>query len=71
MTRTYKFSVVQTTDVRREKSNAGAAFIGANSGRFIANAGYIDLITSASKTGAIKWDLYYVPLDDSSSVVAV
>jgi hypothetical protein len=52
------------------KSNAGAAFIGANSGRFICNAGYIDLITGASKTGAVKWDLYYVPLDDSSSVVA-
>ncbi len=53
------------------KSNAGGAFIGAPSGRFIANAGYIDLITSASKSGAVKWDLYYVPLDDGSSVVAV
>lgn len=53
------------------KSNAGAAFIGANSGRFIANAGYIDLITGASKTGNVKWDLYYVPIDDGSSVVAV
>lgn len=53
------------------KSNAGAAFIGAPSGHFIANAGYIDLITGASKTGAAKWDLYYVPLDDNSSVVAV
>ncbi len=52
------------------KSNAGAAFIGANSGRWIANAGTIDLITTASKTGSVKWDLYYVPLDDGSSVVA-
>lgn len=53
------------------KSNAGAAFIGANSGRWIANTGYIDLITSASKTGNVKWDLWYVPLDDSSYVAAV
>ncbi len=53
------------------KSNAGAAFIGANSGRWIANTGYIDLITTASKTGNVKWDLYYVPIDDGSYVVAV
>ncbi len=50
------------------KSNAGVAF--ANLKGFIANAGYLDLITSASKTGAVKWDLWYVPLDDGSSVVA-
>jgi len=53
------------------KSNAGAAFVGANSGHWIANTGYIDLITSASKTGNVKWDLWYVPLDDGSSVAAV
>lgn len=50
------------------KSNAGAAFV-ASAGPFIANAGKIDLITGASKTGSVKWDLWYVPLDDGSSVV--
>ena len=30
----------------------------------------IDLTTGASKTGAIKWDLFYIPIDEGASVVA-
>lgn len=52
------------------KSNAGGAFSALGSVGFIVNAGFIDLITGASKTGNVKWDLYYVPIDDGSSVVA-
>lgn len=53
------------------KSNAGAAFIGTNSGEWIAPQGEIYLTTGASKTGAIQWDLFYEPLDPNSYVYAV
>lgn len=53
------------------KSNAGAAFIGTNSGQWIAPNGEIYLTTGASKTGAIKWDLWYEPLDPGASVVPI
>ncbi len=53
------------------KSNAGSAPGAASSSRpWIVNTGTIDLTTGASKTGAVKWDLYYVPLDEGASVVA-
>lgn len=53
------------------KSNAGAAFIGANSGCWVAPQGYINYETGASTTGAIKWDLWYQSLDEGAEVVAV
>ena len=53
------------------KSNAGAAFIGANSGEFIAPQGYISYTTGASSTGALKWDLWYEPVDEGAYVIAV
>lgn len=43
----------------------------ANAMPWIAPIGYIDLITGASKTGAIKWDLWYLPLDEGAAVAAV
>jgi hypothetical protein len=53
------------------KSNAGAAPAAASSSRpWVMPIGTIDLETGASKTGAIKWDLFYVPLDEGASVVA-
>jgi hypothetical protein len=52
-------------------SNAGAAFIGTNSGEWIAPQGEIYLTTSATNTGAMKWDLWYVPLDDGAWVEPV
>ncbi len=52
------------------KSNAGAAFIGANSGCWIAPQGHIQWITTASKTGNMQWDLFYQPLEETARVVA-
>jgi hypothetical protein len=50
------------------KSTAGAAFIGTNSGLWIAPQGEIYLTTDATNTGAIKWDLWYQPLDSGAFV---
>lgn len=33
-------------------------------------AGTLDLSCAASNTGAIKWSLFYVPIDDGATVVA-
>lgn len=51
-------------------STAGAAFIGANSGCWIAPQGEIYLTTGASKTGSVKWDLWFQPLDAGAYVTA-
>lgn len=40
-------------------------------GFVMAGPGQIYLTTGASKTGAIKWDLWYQPLDEGAFVVAV
>jgi hypothetical protein len=53
------------------KANAGATFIGTNSGEWIAPQGEIYLTTGASKTGQMKWDIWYEPLDAGSYVEAV
>lgn len=52
------------------KGNAGAAFWANGAHDFIATIGYIDLISSATKTGATKWDLFYFPIDDGALVVS-
>lgn len=52
------------------KSNAGAAYMSAGVGFWVCPAGTIDLTAGASKTGAIKWDLFYIPIDEGASVVA-
>lgn len=52
------------------KSNAGCAFIGAVTGNWIAPQGEIYLTTGATKTGAIKWDLWYQPMDAGAFVEA-
>jgi hypothetical protein len=38
---------------------------------WICPVGYIDLITGASRTGSVKWDLWYLPLDEGAAVAAV
>lgn len=53
------------------KSTAGGALIGPNSGMWIAAQGEIYLTTSATNTGAVKWDLWYQPLDSGAFVEAV
>jgi hypothetical protein len=52
------------------KSTAGAAFLGPASGHWIAPTGEIYLTTGANKTGAIRWDLTYEPIDDGAFVAA-
>jgi hypothetical protein len=52
-------------------SNAGAAYVGTNSGQFIVPQGEIYLTTSATNTGAMKWDLWYQPLDPGAFVEPV
>lgn len=53
------------------KSNAGAVLIGTNTGEWIAPQGEIYATASATNTGAMKWDLWYEPLDAGAYVVAV
>ncbi len=52
-------------------SNAGAAYVGPNSGQWIAPQGEIYVTTSATNTGAMKWDIWYQPLDSGADVEAV
>ena len=54
------------------------AMVATTSGAMIAQAssviisdGTIDLKTSATNTGEVKWTIHYIPLDRGSSVVAV
>jgi hypothetical protein len=50
--------------------NAGAGELpGALS--FVVPIGYIDAITSATNTGAVKWSLLWQPFDTAANVVAV
>jgi len=53
------------------------ALVGANAGAgvmcatpVVVNTGSIDLDCSASNSGNVKWDLWYLPLDDGAVVTA-
>lgn len=53
------------------------AMVGANAGAVVVPRnpvllpiGTIDLLTSASNTGSVKWSVTYVPFDDGASIVA-
>lgn len=53
------------------------ALVGANAGAtvlcdrpVVVPIGTIDLITSASNTGSVKWRLIYLPIDDGATVTA-
>jgi hypothetical protein len=50
-------------------ANAGGALVPIGSG-LVLNAGTLDIVTSATNTGSVKWDLTYVPIDDGASVTA-
>lgn len=52
-------------------ATAGGAYIGSQGGMWIAPQGEIYVTTSATNTGAMKWDLWYQPLDPGSYVVPV
>ncbi len=51
-------------------NNHGASLLGAKPCFFLVDTGTIDLITTASKTGSIKWDLWYVPVDAGATITA-
>lgn len=50
-------------------ANAGAALSGPGMTAFVVPIGVIRIETSATNTGATKWDLWYIPLDAGASVV--
>lgn len=52
-------------------NNAGAGLPGTGVGWWIAPQGEIYLTTSATNTGAAKWDIFYQPLDPGAFVEAV
>ncbi len=49
---------------------AGAGPIISGTGRWICPTGTIQLKAVGSTTGATKWDLFFVPLDDGANVVS-
>jgi len=52
------------------KNNSGAALPSSGIGLWICAPGTIDLISGATKTGATKWDIWYLPLDAGAVVVS-
>jgi hypothetical protein len=55
----------------------GDALVGANAGAtilcdrpIVVPVGTIDLLTSASNTGSVKWRLLWLPIDDGATVAA-
>ena len=50
-------------------ANAGAALSGIGRSMFIVPIGVIRIETSATNTGATKWDLWYLPLDEGANIV--
>lgn len=53
------------------KNNAGAGLSTLGRNEFILPQGEVYITTGASKTGAIKWDLWYQELDASAQVAPV
>lgn len=49
-------------------ANAGAGMSGIGKSMAIVNTGVIRIETSATNTGATKWSLWYVPLDEGATV---
>jgi hypothetical protein len=52
-------------------TNAGTAVQVCGDSGYVVSPGSIDVVTSATNTGAFKWTLFYEPLDDGATVVAV
>lgn len=63
------FTLPVTFGSALQVQNAGGAGTPLGTG-FILNPGTLDILTSASNTGSIKWDITYVPLDDGASITA-
>jgi hypothetical protein len=52
-------------------ATAGGTYVGPNTGYFIVPQGEIYVTSSATNTGAMKWDIFYMPLDEGAYVVGV
>lgn len=63
------FTLPVTFGSALQVQNAGGAGTPLGTG-FVLNPGTLDILTSASNTGSIKWDLTYLPLDDGAAVTA-
>ena len=63
------FTLPVTFGSALQVQNAGGAGLPLGTG-FVLNPGTLDILTSASNTGSIKWDITYVPLDDGASITA-
>lgn len=63
-----KFSLPAAAATALVTGNAGGVI--AKGADWIASVGTIDITTSATNTGSVKWDLIYVPMDIGASVVA-
>lgn len=50
-------------------NNAGGAPLQLGVG-VVLNPGTLDLVTSATNTGSVKWDITYVPLDAGANITA-
>lgn len=64
-------SIPLTKGALQVGSNGGAAVQIMGDGGLVVPAGNIDIVTSATNTGAFKWTLTYYPYDDGASVSAV
>jgi len=51
-------------------ADAGAAMSGPGTPAAVVNVGTIDIETAATNTGAIKWTIFYLPLDPGANVIA-
>jgi hypothetical protein len=63
-----KFSLPAAAATALVTGNAGGLIAG--QAKWLATIGTIDITTSATNTGSVKWDIVYVPLDDGAQVVA-
>lgn len=52
-------------------ANGGAGVQITGDGGIVVPAGQIDVVTSATNTGAFKWTIFYVPIDDGANITAV
>lgn len=63
-----KFSLPAAAATALVTGNAGGVI--AKGAEWVASVGTIDITTSATNTGSVKWDLIYIPLDTGATVVA-
>lgn len=61
-------AVAGTVGTALNVQNAGAG--AASAAGFVAPVGTLDLLTTGSTTGSVKWTITYIPLDNGASVAA-